>query len=53
MKIVGLAFAIGILVAYKFLWPWTPFWADLIVIVISFFLYIFSVKSRDARNDDR
>jgi len=52
MKLFGLLFAIAILVAYKFLWPWTPLWVDLIVMTVSAILYVSSVKSREAQNDE-
>ena len=36
------------LVAYRLLWPWTPFWVDALVIAAAIVIYFYSMATRTA-----
>jgi len=51
LRVFALLVAVIVIGAYKLLWPWAPFWVDLVVIALGLVLYISSSRSRRTNGD--
>jgi len=45
LLIAFLVIAILVLLAYKVLWPWTPYWVDILVGVVALVLWLSQKRS--------